>query len=239
MKLSSLSAHTNGSAVAANAGRAILRVAALSIVLAVGASLIPLNAFAKKTPDGQTPAEESVCDVLTGAAFGICNAYCEATDCGDGVNYAAWQACASLQKNWKKKTGISDMPCDCDAGFVFVPARGCECGVDFTVTILAVRLGECVNDLCEHQVDVEVANQGIENVVGDIEVLIELSNGTMKSVLQPGLDAGTSEQILNIAMPAAASCFTPDCDAKATVDPSNGYEECDELNNVDTYTENG
>jgi len=33
------------------------------------------------TPDGETPAEESVCDGLPDAQFGICNAYCEAMDC--------------------------------------------------------------------------------------------------------------------------------------------------------------
>ena len=39
------------------------------------------NNVLAKTPDGVTPAEETVCDGLSGAAFGLCNAYCEAMDC--------------------------------------------------------------------------------------------------------------------------------------------------------------
>jgi len=38
-----------------------------------------------QTPDETTPAEETVCDLYEGAAFGLCNAYCEAMDC-DGLD---------------------------------------------------------------------------------------------------------------------------------------------------------
>ena len=44
-------------------------------------SLIAGTAMAQGTPDGQTPAEELLCDNQSGAAFGLCNAYCEAMDC--------------------------------------------------------------------------------------------------------------------------------------------------------------
>lgn len=98
-----------------------------TLVLAAGVSLVTAVAFAGRTPDGQTPAEETVCDGLSGAAFGLCNAYCEATDCGDGVNNANESACASLRKNWKKHTGLDELPCDCVEPFVFVPGEGCEC----------------------------------------------------------------------------------------------------------------
>ena len=45
--------------------------------------LIAAPGFAS-TPDGMTPAEESVCDELheaTPGLFGLCVAYCEAQDC--------------------------------------------------------------------------------------------------------------------------------------------------------------
>ena len=38
-------------------------------------------AMAQGTPDWMTPHQETVCDSETGAAFGLCNAYCEAMDC--------------------------------------------------------------------------------------------------------------------------------------------------------------
>jgi hypothetical protein len=86
-------------------------------MLVVAVSVFPATAFSQGTPNGRTPAEETVCDGLEGAAFGLCIAYCEATDCGDGVNYASFQACASLQKNWIKKTGLEEFPCNCTEGY--------------------------------------------------------------------------------------------------------------------------
>ena len=39
------------------------------------------GALLGQTPDGQTPATETACELESGAAFGLCNAYCEAMDC--------------------------------------------------------------------------------------------------------------------------------------------------------------
>ena len=49
-------------------------------------SICLLAAFAgtalAQTPDGQTPAVETVCNTqMSGAPFGLCNAFCEAMDC--------------------------------------------------------------------------------------------------------------------------------------------------------------
>ncbi len=53
-----------------------------------------------ETPDGETPAEETVCDSLAGGeAWGLCNAYCEAMDC-DGTPKASDQACERVLKNF-------------------------------------------------------------------------------------------------------------------------------------------
>ena len=50
----------------------------LCIVVSMVFAAVPVMAL---TPDGKTPAEETVCEGLSGAAFGLCNAYCEAMDC--------------------------------------------------------------------------------------------------------------------------------------------------------------
>ncbi len=61
-----------------------------------------------QTPDGDTPAVETVCDRLTGAAFGLCNAYCEAQDC----DVHERESCERLRDNFERKTGSRFFPCD-------------------------------------------------------------------------------------------------------------------------------
>jgi len=68
------------------------------------------------TPDGITPADETVCDGLSGKLFGICNAYCEAMDChlrltGDGCPSASEQACDRLRLKFVRFGG-EFLPCD-------------------------------------------------------------------------------------------------------------------------------
>lgn len=73
------------------------------LVLAAG------SVFAK-TPDGKPPSVETICDNEHGAAFGLCNAYCEAMDCTDPNQAASNQGCASVKANFEKKTG-RPLPC--------------------------------------------------------------------------------------------------------------------------------
>ncbi|MDP2316956.1 MAG: hypothetical protein Q8P41_28950 [Pseudomonadota bacterium] len=70
--------------------------------------LIALPALAG-TPDGETPAVESVCDDYSGAAGGICVAYCEATDCDADPN-ASETACDRLYDRFVDLTG-DEPPC--------------------------------------------------------------------------------------------------------------------------------
>lgn len=67
-------------------------------------------AFGDGTPDTDPPAEETVCDSFTGAAFGLCNAGCEAMDCGDPGQSASETACDKVNAKFMKITG-SDLPC--------------------------------------------------------------------------------------------------------------------------------
>jgi hypothetical protein len=91
-----------------------------------------------KTPDGETPATETGCAKLTGAAFGLCNAYCEAQDC-DGQDPER-ASCDRLRANFERLTGATHFPCDrfCGDGAVDsdlgeecdppgIECRSCDC----------------------------------------------------------------------------------------------------------------
>jgi hypothetical protein len=88
--------------------------------LFVSLSPFALTAVAE-TPDGQTPAEESVCDVLqsgTPGLYGLCIAYCEAQDLND-YNFDELENSKKaaphrkILENYRKKMqpGDMDMPC--------------------------------------------------------------------------------------------------------------------------------
>ncbi len=76
------------------------------LVVIWAVSLLAAGAFA------QTP-EESVCTDagLTGAAFGLCNAYCQ-SDC----DIHDHPSCERLRTNFAKHTGITVFPCDAFCG---------------------------------------------------------------------------------------------------------------------------
>ena len=72
-----------------------------------------------QTPDGDPPSEETVCDGEAGAAYGLCNAYCEAMDCDSDDPSASETACSKVQSKFQNITG-RDIPCE-------VPAVTCPC----------------------------------------------------------------------------------------------------------------
>jgi hypothetical protein len=72
------------------------------------------GAAAAQTPDGAPPAEETVCDAETGAAYGLCNAYCEAMDCDSDEPSASATACGKVRGKFQNITG-RDVPCEAPA----------------------------------------------------------------------------------------------------------------------------
>jgi hypothetical protein len=56
------------------------------------------------------PSQETVCDAETGAAYGLCNAYCEAMDCGGDDPQASQTACDQVAARFRRITG-EDPPC--------------------------------------------------------------------------------------------------------------------------------
>lgn len=85
-------------------------IAALISCAALGFLMSP--AAIAQTPDGQTPADETVCEEaeLGGALKGLCNAYCEAMDCDADPN-ANINACESVHGKFLKKSGGIELPC--------------------------------------------------------------------------------------------------------------------------------
>jgi len=73
--------------------------------------LVAWSAAWAKTPDGKPPSQETICDGQTGAAFGLCNAYCEAMDCDNPNHHASDTACAQVKQNYERKTG-RPLPCE-------------------------------------------------------------------------------------------------------------------------------
>ena len=81
---------------------------ALALFATLGTSLTaPVSA---KTPDGKTPAEESVCDDVANNLFGLCNSYCEAIDCDSDEAHA--EGCDSVYSNYLEKSGGEPPPCE-------------------------------------------------------------------------------------------------------------------------------
>lgn len=68
------------------------------------------------TPDGLTPSEETVCDVLEDTEYGICNAYCEAMDCDSDNHKASNKACAKKLEIWNSLVGGQPIPCEAEPG---------------------------------------------------------------------------------------------------------------------------
>jgi len=65
---------------------------------------------------GQAVAGECVCDGQSGAAYGLCIAYCEAMDCDGDMPNADDTACAKIEDCYKQITGdvppwIDECPC--------------------------------------------------------------------------------------------------------------------------------
>jgi hypothetical protein len=65
-----------------------------------------------QTADGETPAEEMVCDEQIGALWGLCIAYCEAMDCHYTYPHADDRACNRVYENYVKLSGTMP-PCVC------------------------------------------------------------------------------------------------------------------------------
>ena len=95
------------------------------------ATLAPGTAVAS-TPDGETPAVEDVCADESGAAFGLCNAYCEAMDCelgfdGEPYPHASQTACLKVEARYLQITGRVLYELQCGTAACPPGTEGCTC----------------------------------------------------------------------------------------------------------------
>lgn len=82
-----------------------------------------------QTPDLMPPSQETVCDSESGAAYGLCNAYCEAMDCESANAQASPTACTKVRDKFMNITG-RPLPCEtCPAP---PPGTPCPCVDAFT-----------------------------------------------------------------------------------------------------------
>lgn len=82
------------------------------LTLALGLLLICSGMAVAQTPDWMTPSEETICDTETGAAFGLCNAFCEAMDCDSANAQASPTACSKVKAKFANITGRDFLPCE-------------------------------------------------------------------------------------------------------------------------------
>jgi hypothetical protein len=111
-----------------------------ALTLTFALLLICTGAALAQTPDGETPAEETVCGNETGAAHGLCTTYCGAMDCDSPDAQASATACSEVQENFQQITGRS-LTCEGGGGST------CPC-VDFFAPYFAAQLaapGGCVD----------------------------------------------------------------------------------------------
>ena len=130
--------------------KSIVALVLFSLLLSLG-----ITSHAK-TPDGMTPSEETVCDGQVGAAYGLCNAYCEAMDCDSDEPKASEKACNKVLANFEKKTDGDIPPCidlcadvTCPDGETCLDGE-CFCGEEPTCASGEVcQEGECVDPCAE------------------------------------------------------------------------------------------
>jgi hypothetical protein len=104
-----------------------------------------------KTPDGKPPSVETVCDGYKGAAYGLCNSYCEARDCDDPRVHASDRSCAVTEAKFLKMTGE---PLVCSSG---PPAAACK----------ATAAADAVADLGDGYPDLSVLdNDTVQSAAG-------------------------------------------------------------------------
>src|SRR5262245_23634879 len=87
------------------------RLLLLALIPAIAVFLFRGSSGLAQTP-AKAPAEETVCDGQVGAAFGLCNAYCEAMDCDADRPQASATACNAVSQRFEKLTGTLP-PCTC------------------------------------------------------------------------------------------------------------------------------
>jgi len=89
------------------------RIPILCLSVLIAACLLSSAPALAAKSHGTKFAQDGVCSAagLSGAAWGLCNAYCEAMDCDGAASNASPNACQKVLKNFRKKAQGNDPPC--------------------------------------------------------------------------------------------------------------------------------
>ncbi len=90
-----------------------IRLSAATAAVVLFTGVLGASAVIAQTPDGETPANEGICDSLQGGSpglYGLCVAYCEAQDLD---SFEKEPPRTKILDNYRKKmkAGDPDMPC--------------------------------------------------------------------------------------------------------------------------------
>jgi len=134
----------------------------------------------------QSPAEESVCDGLSGAAWGLCNAYCDEMDCDSGSAKASPQACSKVLGNFAKHSDepIPCAPVECPC---FAPAA-----VDDLVEFCRDQSAPIV---CRHEIGLEGPNG--DDVVTETDIVCFVPEPVNNANLNAAFTSGFEDLYCN------------------------------------------
>lgn len=120
--------------------------------IAIGLFAISASLFAD-TPDGETPANEGVCDGLIGMTpglYGLCVGFCEAQDCEATFDPATNEitfdescrpSSPKLLTNYNRKMLPDDPPMPC----LNIAEDECPCWTEEEIQLLAPESAECID----------------------------------------------------------------------------------------------
>lgn len=148
-----------------------------------------------KTPDGLPPSVETVCDDEVGAAFGLCNAYCEAMDCESEAPHASPVACGRVREHFLRITGrnlaCEAQPCPCTSipGFNEILANAITCrDSSFSVVLSTVdpldvpRATVFFEGACAYNPGGEVPPTILDLTSEEVEVCTQLFRDTIANL---------------------------------------------------------
>ncbi len=145
------------------------------------------------TPDGDPPSDETVCDDLSGRAFGLCTAFCEAQDC-DAPGKKNNTSCDQLRENYGRLTGDPRFPCErtgsciesITLGLIDDPTRfGTFDPEDFTGDIttfelpFAVPLGFDTTSLADGEHTLTITATDNQGLTGTMTITFFVQNGAL------------------------------------------------------------
>ena len=164
-----------------------------NLTLAFALLLICTGTALASTPDGTPPSGETVCDGQTGAAYGLCTAFCEAMDCDSDAPQASQNACDKVGAKFLNITGQAP-PC---------VAVACPC-VAGVPGFLEALDGQSGLTSCERQMNTEA--ESILLTTGDGRFVIaefHLPSGTREC----GFFRGTGPLLTNLSQAEAEACI--------------------------------